>query len=238
MDLQLKGASVIIAGGAGPIGAAIARTFLDEGARVMVGLRTASGDQLPDHIPSIDVDLESDSGPTELMAAGLRAHKRIDLLINNVGPIVLRPGGFLRTSEEDATDAFTSNLLTPWRICQAVLPLMVEQHAGTIINLASVVAQQPVHQLIHYSAAKAALINMSKALAQEFAPFGIRVNVVSPAPVATQTTPPVLEFDYPSGRPNTPEEVATLVAFVASPRLGNITGINYRVDGGLVATVV
>ena len=138
---------------------------------------------------------------------------------------------------------------------------MVERGTGAIVNVASVNAFfQPDAATIDYGAAKAALVNLTKSLSQEFGPRGIRVNTVSPGPVATdlwlgehgvaETVAKASGVDaetarqtiiagiggFATGRLTTPEEVATLITFLASDRAGNITGANYIIDGGLIKT--
>jgi NAD(P)-dependent dehydrogenase (short-subunit alcohol dehydrogenase family) len=138
---------------------------------------------------------------------------------------------------------------------------MVDQGAGAIVNVASVNAFfQPDAGTIDYGAAKAALVNLTKSLAMEFGPRGIRVNAVSPGPVSTDlwlgehgvaaTVAQATGTDadtaraavvasiggFATGRFTTPEEVATLVTVLASPRTGNVTGVNYIIDGGLIKT--
>ena len=154
------------------------------------------------------------------------------------------------------------NFFTALRATRAALAPMVEQGGGAIVNVASVNAFfQPDAGTIDYGAAKAALVNLSKSLAQEFGPRGIRVNCVSPGPVSTElwlgdhgVAATVAEGDrrrrrhgarersspsiggFATGRFTTPEEVATLVTLLASERLGNVTGVNYVIDGGLIKT--
>jgi NAD(P)-dependent dehydrogenase (short-subunit alcohol dehydrogenase family) len=138
---------------------------------------------------------------------------------------------------------------------------MLERDGGAIVNVASVNAFfQPDAGTIDYGAAKAAVVNLTKSLAQEFGPHGVRVNSVSPGPVATdlwlgehgvaETVAKASGVDadtarqqvvasiggFATGRFTTPEEVATLIAFLASARAGNITGVNYVIDGGLIKT--
>jgi len=144
---------------------------------------------------------------------------------------------------------------------EPALTEMVKNSSGVIVNVASVNAFfQPDAATIDYGAAKAALVNLTKTLSQEFGPHGIRVNAVSPGPVATdlwlgehgvaETVAKATGVDaetarqtiiagiggFATGRFTTPEEVAALIAFLASDRAGNITGVNYLIDGGLIKT--
>jgi NAD(P)-dependent dehydrogenase (short-subunit alcohol dehydrogenase family) len=154
-----------------------------------------------------------------------------------------------------------TNFFAALRATRAAVAHMLQQGGGAIVNVASVNAFfQPDAGTIDYGAAKAALVNLSKSLAQEFGPRGIRVNCVSPGPVGTDlwlgdhgvaaTVAKATGVDadaareaviasiggFATGRFTTPEEVATLVTLLASERLGNVTGVNYVIDGGLIKT--
>ena len=153
------------------------------------------------------------------------------------------------------------NFFTTVRACRAALAAMVTQGSGSIVNVASVNAfYQPDGATIDYGAAKAAVANLTKSLAQEFGPRGIHINAVSPGPVSTdlwlgehgvaQTVAAKAGVDadtarqqivagmggFATGRFSTPEEVATLVVLLASERTSNVTGANYVIDGGLIKT--
>jgi len=186
---------------------------------------------------------------------------RVDVLVNNVGAVRMRTGGFFGTSDDDFAWAMELNFFIALRASRAALTEMVKQGSGAIVNVASVNAFfQPDAATIDYGAAKAALVNLTKTLSQEFGPHGIRVNAVSPGPVATdlwlgehgvaETVAKATGVDaetarqtiiagiggFATGRFTTPEEVAALIAFLASDRAGNITGVNYLIDGGLIKT--
>ena len=183
------------------------------------------------------------------------------MLVNNVGAVRLRMDGFLGTSDDEFAWAMEMNFFSALRATRAVLPGMVERGAGAIVNVASVNAFfQPDAGTIDYGAAKAALVNLTKTLSQEFGPQGIRVNAVSPGPVGTElwlgehgvaeTVAKATGVDaatareavvasiggFATGRFTTPEEVAALITMLASDRLGNVTGANYVIDGGLIKT--
>jgi NAD(P)-dependent dehydrogenase (short-subunit alcohol dehydrogenase family) len=185
----------------------------------------------------------------------------VDVLVNNVGGVKLRLQGFLGTSDEDFEWAMQMNFFAALRATRAALTQMLKQGGGAIVNIASVNAFfQPDGATIDYGAAKAALVNVTKALSQEFGPFGIRINDVSPGPVATdlwlgkdgvaQTVAKATGVDpetakknvlasiggLATGRLTTPEEVAALVVMLTSKRVANVTGTNYVIDGGLIKT--
>ena len=183
------------------------------------------------------------------------------MLVNNVGAVRLRLDGFLALSDEDFEWALQLNFFIALRATRAALAHMVDRGGGAIVNVASVNAfYHPDGAVIDYGAAKAALVNLTKALSQEFGPQGVRVNAVSPGPVETdlwlgehgvaETVAAATGVDaataresivagmggIPSGRFTTPDEVATLVVLLASSRTANVTGANYVVDGGLIKT--
>jgi NAD(P)-dependent dehydrogenase (short-subunit alcohol dehydrogenase family) len=194
-----------------------------------------------------------------LVREAVERHGRIDVLVNNVGGVKLRLSGFLDVGDDDFERSLQLNFFAALRATRAAVAEMLERGGGAIVNVASVNSFfHPDGLVIDYGAAKAALLNVAKALSQELGPKGIRINSVSPGPVATDlwlgehgvaatiAAATGLDADtvreqaiagMPTGRFTTPEEVATLVALLASPRTGNVTGSNYVIDGGLVKTV-
>jgi NAD(P)-dependent dehydrogenase (short-subunit alcohol dehydrogenase family) len=261
VDLELDGKVAVVTGAGKGIGLAVTKALADEGVQVVAGSRsTGSLDGLKG-VTAVAVDLSSAAGPAQLVQYAIEAHGRVDVLVNNVGAVRMRTEGFLGTSDEDFAWAMQMNFFIALRASRAALTVMVGQGAGAIVNVASVNAFfQPDAATIDYGAAKAALVNLTKTLAQEFGPRGIRVNAVSPGPVATdlwlgehgvaETVAKATGVDadtarqtiiagiggFATGRFTTPEEVATLITFLASSRAGNITGVNYIIDGGLIKT--
>jgi NAD(P)-dependent dehydrogenase (short-subunit alcohol dehydrogenase family) len=261
MDLALQDKVVVVTGAAKGIGLATTKAFADEGARVVAGSRTTDSLDVLKGVTPVAVDLAAPSGPGQLIQRAMEVHGRIDVLVNNVGAVRMRTQGFLGTSDDDFAWAMQMNFFIALRASRAALTAMTENGSGAIVNVASVNAFfQPDAATIDYGAAKAALVNLTKALAQEFGPRGIRVNAVSPGPVATDlwlgdhgvaaTVAKNTGVDadtarktiidgiggFATGRFTTPEEVATLITFLASDRAGNITGANYLIDGGLIKT--
>jgi NAD(P)-dependent dehydrogenase (short-subunit alcohol dehydrogenase family) len=261
MDLDLDGRVAVVTGASKGIGLAITRALAAEGARVVAGARSAGAlADIPGVLP-VEVDLGDPAGPPRLVDRAMAQHGRVDVLVNNVGAVKLRLDGFLALGDEDFEWALQLNFFTALRACRAVLPHMVERGEGAIVNIASVNAFfQPDGATIDYGAAKAALLNLSKSLAQEFGGRGIHVNAISPGPVATdlwlgdhgvaQTVAGALGVDadtareqviagiggFATGRFTTPEEVATLAVFLASGKTANVTGANAVIDGGLIKT--
>jgi NAD(P)-dependent dehydrogenase (short-subunit alcohol dehydrogenase family) len=261
MDLELTDKVAVVTGASKGIGLAITRALVDEGARVVAGARTVDTLQGIDRVTPVALDLVAHDGPVQLIQHAIDEHGRVDVLVNNVGAVRLRLEGFLGTSDEEFAWAMEMNFFAALRATRAAVAHMVDDGGGAIVNVASVNSFfQPDAGTIDYGAAKAALVNLSKSLAQEFGPRGIRVNCVSPGPVATElwlgdhgvaaTVAAATGVDadtareavvasiggFATGRFTTPEEVATLVTLLASERLGNVTGVNYVIDGGLIKT--
>ena len=186
MDLDLDGKVAVVTGAGKGIGLAVTRALAAEGAQVVVGSRsTGSLDDIKG-VTAVAVDLSSAAGPAQLIARATEAHGQVDVLVNNVGAVRMRTDGFLGTSDDEFAWAMQMNFFIALRASRAALTAMVGRGAGTIVNVASVNAFfQPDAATIDYGAAKAALVNLTKTLAQEFGPRGIRVNAVSPGPVAT-----------------------------------------------------
>jgi NAD(P)-dependent dehydrogenase (short-subunit alcohol dehydrogenase family) len=261
MDLELAGKVAVVTGASKGIGLAAVRALHDEGASVVAGARTTESLQDLDRVTAIAVDLAAPDGPALLVQKALDEHGRVDVLVNNVGAVRIRLEGFLGTSDEEFEWAMQMNFFTALRATRAALTPMLEQGGGAIVNVASVNAFfQPDAGTIDYGAAKAALVNLTKTLSQEFGPKGIRVNAVSPGPVSTelwlgdhgvaQTVAQATGVDadtaretvvagiggFATGRFTTPEEVATLITMLASDRTANVTGANFLIDGGLIKT--
>ena len=261
MDLELSDKVAVVTGASKGIGLAVARTLAEEGARVVAGARTVDSLQAIDGVTAVQADLGAPEGPEKLVRAAVERHGRVDVLVNNVGGVRLRTEGFLAIDDAEFEWALRMNFFTTLRATRAVLPGMLEQGGGAIVNVASVNAFfEPDGGTVDYGAAKAAALNLAKSLAQEYGGRGIRVNSVSPGPVATDlwlgddgvaaTIAEATGVDratareqvvasiggFATGAFTTPEGVATLVALLASPRTSNVTGANFVIDGGLIKT--
>jgi len=258
MDLGLNGRTAIVTGASRGIGLAVARGLVGEGARVTAAARKSSAelDELArtGTVRVVEVDLAEPGGPARLVAA---AGDRIDILVNNVGAAPARPGGFGEITDEDWQTSLTLNLMAAVRTTRAALPVMVTAGKGAIVNISSANAFLPDPAVMDYSAAKAALANFSKSLSKEAGPHGIRVNTISPGPVATdlwlgdqgvaatvsratgaraQDVQSQAAQQMVTGRFTRPEEVADLVVILASDRTANVTGADITIDGGLIPT--
>jgi NAD(P)-dependent dehydrogenase (short-subunit alcohol dehydrogenase family) len=261
MDLKLSGKIAVVTAASKGIGFAVTRALVDEGARVVAGARNAESLAGLPGVTAVAVDLATPEGPARLVQRAIDEHGRVDVPVNNMGGVRLRLAGFLATSDEEFAWAMNMNFYTALRATRAAVTQMLKQAGGAIVNVASVNAFfQPDGGTIDYGAAKAALLNLTKSLAEELGPRGIRVNAVSPGPVSTdlwlgengvaQTVARATGVDagtarekvvasiggFATGRFTTPEEVATLIVLLASERTGNVTGANFVIDGGLVKT--
>jgi NAD(P)-dependent dehydrogenase (short-subunit alcohol dehydrogenase family) len=259
MDINLAGRTAVVTGGSKGIGLAVVRRLAASGAQVITGAKSASPAiealTRDKQVAFAEVDLADPAGPAQLIAM---AGDRVDILVNNVGATRARPGGFLSVTDDDWAASLTLNLMTAVRATRAALPAMLAAGAGVIIMTCSVNARLPDPAVIDYSAAKAAQAGFAKALSKEVGPHGIRVNTVSPGPVATdlwlgrdgvaatvsQATgakPSEVEGQAAAGsvtgRFSQPDEVADLILYLVSDRAANITGSDFIIDGGLVPTL-
>jgi NAD(P)-dependent dehydrogenase (short-subunit alcohol dehydrogenase family) len=258
VDLQLTDKVAVVTGANKGIGLAITQALVAEGAWVVAGsLSTENLDGL-ERVTAVAVDLLAEDGPAQLVQKAIDENGRIDVLVNNVGAVRIRVDGFLATSDEEFEWALKMDFFTGLRATRAALGPMLEQGSGSIVNIASVNSFfQPDAATVDYGVAKAGVVNLSKSLAQEFGPKGIRVNCVSPGQVSTDlwlgergvaatlgnaagvdadTIRATATAAIATGRFTTPEEVATLVTILASDRTANVTGVNYVIDGGLIKT--
>jgi NAD(P)-dependent dehydrogenase (short-subunit alcohol dehydrogenase family) len=261
MDLQLNGRVAVVTRASKGIGLAIVRTLLDEGAHVVAASRTPlpplDGELL--HVP---VDLMDPAAPAEVIARAAEVYGGLDVLVNNLGGPPpgdrLPHAGFLSRDDADWQAILEFNLLSAVRACRAALPLLLERGGGAIVNVASVVGRQPAPMNLDYGAAKAAMLNLTKGLSEEFGSAGVRVNSVSPGPTLTPwwtdaggaadivagwagtdagsvvSTLAPAQMQLTTGRFVTPQEIADAVALLASPRSASTTGAEWVVDGGML----
>jgi NAD(P)-dependent dehydrogenase (short-subunit alcohol dehydrogenase family) len=261
MDLHLTGKIAVVTGASKGIGLAVTTALADEGARVVAGARTI-GDDLSRlaaarAVHPVAIDLSTADGPAELVRQAVTEMGGLDVLVNNVGAVRPRTGGFLSITDEDWAATFALDLFAAVRATRAALPHLLER-GGTIVSICSVNAFLPDPLVMDYCAAKGALANFSKALSKEVGPRGVRVNTVSPGPVATdlwlgkggvaetvaraggteaQAVANRAALDSVTGQFTRPEQVADLVVLLASDRAGNVTGADFVIDGGLTTTL-
>ncbi|MGE5286559.1 MAG: SDR family oxidoreductase [Micromonosporaceae bacterium] len=254
----MTGRVAVVTGASRGIGLAVVQGLVASGAHVIAGARTSSAglDELAGTglVQTMEVDLADPAGPSRLI--GL-AGGRIDILINNVGSAPARTGGFLAITDADWQASLTLNLMAAVRATRSAVPAMLASGKGAIVNVSSANAFLPDPAVMDYSAAKAALASFSKSLAKELGPQGIRVNTVSPGPVATDlwlgdpgvaATVSQATGSRPedvarqaakqsvTGRFSQPSEVADAVLFLASDHAANVTGADLTIDGGLIPT--
>ncbi|WP_168201834.1 SDR family oxidoreductase [Phreatobacter aquaticus] len=249
---------VLVTGGTQGIGAAIARRLAKAGANVLTTARKAP-DDLEDPGTFIAADLATPEGAAQAAETTLRRLGGIDLVVHNVGGSSAPGGGSAALTDDHWAQALNINLMSAVRLDRALLPAMIDQGYGVIVHVSSIQRLLPLYEsTIAYASAKAALSTYSKALSNEVGPKGVRVVRVSPGFTETDAASRLIERlaeadgsgtdgarqalmrslgGIPIGRPNRPEEVADLVAFLASDRAGSLHGAEYLIDGGTVPTV-
>jgi NAD(P)-dependent dehydrogenase (short-subunit alcohol dehydrogenase family) len=264
MDLGLAGRVALVTGGSKGIGFAVVKALLAEGARVAAVSRNEAPElrELRGELVHVPVDLTKPDAPIRAVDRTVDTFGGLDILVNNAGgppPGTTLPRfGFLGLSDRDWQAMLDFNLLSAVRACRAALPHLLERGGGAIVNVSSGMALQPSAVNVDYSAAKAALMTVTKALAEEFGPQSVRVNGVCPGPTLTawwteeggaadvladQTStdretvlrklaPEMMQLH--TGRLVDPQEIADAVLLLVSPRSGSTSGTELLVDGGMV----
>ncbi|MFZ0485640.1 MAG: SDR family NAD(P)-dependent oxidoreductase [Arenicellales bacterium] len=257
MDLRLKGKRALVTGSSDGIGAEIARCLAAEGCAVLVhGRNSARTERVAAELRSAGAEVDTILGElgSDESAAAVAARAvawQTDILINNAGPFAEHDW---ETADPKAwMDTINLNVLSAVRMIRALVPGMRERSWGRIINLGTRGVVTPLPNMVEYSAAKAAVVNMTTTLARHLSGTGITANTVSPGVTlspgmqhmfeeraraqgrSTDAWPELAEAYAPNpcGRLGTGEDIATAVAFLASPLAGYINGVNLRVDGGI-----
>jgi NAD(P)-dependent dehydrogenase (short-subunit alcohol dehydrogenase family) len=250
MEFDLSGKKAVVTGAGAGIGLACVQALVSAGADVYGGARTVSQALLDVTPHALEVDLLTVDGPRTLVEHALAKFGGIDILVNNVGGGVKLAAGFLDIEDETWQHTFELNVFTTIRATRAALPSLVERK-GAIINIGSMNSSMADPRLAHYSAAKAAVTNIGKALSAEFSPLGVRVNTISPGPVKTRlwtnpemakragVTPEEFVAMVPkmaglsTGEMIEPEEIAALVLLLASGKVRSVTGAEVMIDAGM-----
>ena len=257
-DLGLDGRRALVTGGTKGIGAAVVDVFSAAGVRVVTTARVVPERPI-DGVRFVAADVSTSAGCIAVAAAVNEALDGVDIIVNVVGGSSAPAGGFKVLEDAHWMQALEQNLMSAVRLDRALLPAMMEQGHGVIIHVTSIQARLPLPEsTTAYAAAKAALSTYSKSLSKEVAPKGVRVLRVAPGWVETDAAVALANrvaenarTDYeggkriimnslggiPIGRPSSPQEVANLIAFLASPRAPTITGAEYVIDGGTIPTV-
>jgi len=247
--MDLTGKIAVITGGSRGIGKAIALCLAKAGADIIVNYKNnkADCDNVIESIRTtgrkalgIKADVASKDEVDAMVAAAIKEFGKIDILINNAGGS--RKSKVVEMEEREWDEIINFNLKGPFLCTKAVLPYMIQNRSGKIINISSNYGVTPAYERSHYAAAKAGLIAFSKSLAMEVAPYDINVNVIAPGPTDTprwrnkHTREWILNRggQVPLGRVAQPEDVASCALFLVSENSSYITGQTIHVSGGLV----
>jgi NAD(P)-dependent dehydrogenase (short-subunit alcohol dehydrogenase family) len=248
MDLGLEGKVCVVTGSSTGIGASVVRQLQLEGAVAVSSGRRKHG---PGDL-HVSVDLTGRGGPGRLIAETLAAYGRVDCLVNNLGWAEIHR--FDELAEEIWERAWQTNVMSAVRAVQAVLPGMRAREDGVIVNVASTSAKRPSLGMPDYSVTKAAMLSLSRLIADLYAKDGIRCNAVAPGPTRTEAwlAPGGLAEQQgereaalakaaagrPLGRLAEPEEIAAVIVFLCSERASYVTGAAWSADGGTVPIII
>jgi 3-oxoacyl-[acyl-carrier protein] reductase len=261
VDLGLRDRVCVVTGSTAGIGLEVARMLADEGAKVVVCGRSAERvEQARSDARAalgVTADLGEPGAPEQLVREAVDALGPVDVLVNNVGEAY-------QTTLEELDDRqwdemWQLNVMSYLRAIRAVLPSMRERAEGTIVNVSSTAGKRPSTGMPNYSVTKAAVLSLSRLVADLYAKEGIRCNAVTPGPTATpawlgdggladqqaqrtgKTRQEVLEAvgkGRPLGRLAEPEEIAAVIVFLCSPRAAYVTGAAWSADGGTVPVII
>jgi 3-oxoacyl-[acyl-carrier protein] reductase len=256
VQLGLEDRVCVVTGSTEGIGLETARLLADEGARVVTCGRRESAPGVGEAL-HVAADLTVPSAPGELVDAAEQSFGRVDCLVNNVG--VALQTSFEELTDEDWASMWELNVMSYVRAIQAVLPGMRERGSGRIVNVSSTAGKRPSTGMPNYSVTKAAVLSLSRLVADVYAKDGILCNAVTPGPTASpawlaaggladqgaertgKSREEVLEGvgkGRPLGRLAEPEEIAAVIVFLCSDRASYVTGSAWSADGGTVPIII
>jgi NAD(P)-dependent dehydrogenase (short-subunit alcohol dehydrogenase family) len=243
MDLGLRDHVCLVTGSTAGIGLETVKLLRAEGA-VVISTGRSGGE--------IRADLAQPGEPERVVNEVVAEHGRLDVLVNNVGGTEIRK--LEELGDDDWQASFELNLMTAIRATRAALPGMRERKSGTIVNVSSTAAKRPSTSMPDYSVMKAAMLSFSRLVADLYAKDGVRCNAVTPGPTATgawigeggladqqgarDEVLAKVGAGRPLGRLAQPEEIASVIAFLCSPRSSYVTGAAWSADGGTVPIII
>ena len=256
MDLGLSDRVCVLTGSTAGVGLEAARMLVAEGARVVTCSRREEAPGVGEAL-HVAVDLSEPAAPGELIRRAEAEVGPVDVLVNNVGDSYLAK--FDQLSEEQWEGMWQLNVMSFVRAIQAVLPGMRERKDGVIVNVSSTAGKRPSTGMPNYTVTKAAVLSLSRLVADLYAKEGIRCNAIAPGPTLSETwlaprrladqqaeqtgksREEVLEAvggGRPLGRMAEPEEIAAVIVFLCSPRSSYVTGAAWSADGGTVPVII
>jgi NAD(P)-dependent dehydrogenase (short-subunit alcohol dehydrogenase family) len=251
VDLGLRDRVCVVTASTGGIGLETARLLVSEGARVVTNGRSDTSPNIGEalHVPA---DLAEPGAPESVVAAADEAFGRVDVLVNNAGVAYIARFDELTDAQWD--EMWQLNVMSYVRAIRAVLPGMRERGEGVIVNVSSTAGKRPSTGMPNYSVTKAAVLSLSRLVADLYARDGIRCNAITPGPTATEAwlgsgglaeqqgeRDAVLEkvaAGRPLGRLAEPGEIAAVIAFLCSERASYVTGSAWSADGGTVPIII
>ena len=264
MNLALSEKRALVTGSTSGIGEQIAKTLAAEGVRVIVHGRRENEarrvvEEITEHGGKAAVavgDLGSDQEASEVVAEATAAFGGIDILVNNAGAFPMKP--WLQSTADEWVELYNANVGSVVRLVTQIVPAMVERKWGRVIMIGSFFGPMPGPPVANYATTKAANIAQAVSLAKELGATGVTANTVSPGPIRTpgmeagargmmESQGQTYNFEafeefyvqqtrLTAGRIGSPLDIANMVAYLASPLAGFITGANFRVDGGMMPT--
>jgi 3-oxoacyl-[acyl-carrier protein] reductase len=251
VDLGLRDRVCVVTGSTGGIGRETARLLVAEGARIVTNGRSGDGPGVGERL-HITADLAAPGAAETVVEAAELALGRVDVLVNNVGQAY--HARFDELTDEQWDELWQLNVMSYVRAIRAALPGMRERGAGVIVNVSSTAGKRPSTGMPNYSVTKAAVLSLSRLVADTYAGDGIRCNAVAPGPTATEAwlgegglaeqqgdRDEVLKkvaAGRPLGRLAEPDEIAAVIAFLCSDRASYVTGAAWSADGGTVPIII